>query len=144
MVSIDELKRISSQVRRDIIRMVTGAKSGHPGGSMSSTDFLTALYFGGVMKHDPATWTRSGKGQDVFIPVSCIKNIGEDVVIVDIGSLCGAPGVPPREEPCRPRDIPQAASGADLGAGEEDPGCDHRCDKCMLFDCRFRWKGKAF
>lgn len=84
------------------------------------------------------------KGQDVFIPVSCIKNIGEDVVIVDIGSLCGASGVPPREEPCRPRDIPQAASGADLGAGEEDPGCDHRCDKCMLFDCRFRWKGKAF
>lgn len=84
------------------------------------------------------------KGQDVFIPVSCIKNIGEDVVIVDIGSLCSAPGVPPREEPCRPRDIPQAASGADLGAGEEDPGCDHRCDKCMLFDCRFRWKGKAF
>ena len=84
------------------------------------------------------------KGQDVFIPISCIKNIGEDVVIVDIGSLCGAPGVPPREEPCRPRDIPQAASGADLGAGEEDPGCDHRCDKCMLFDCRFRWKGKAF
>lgn len=67
MVSIDELKKISSQVRRDIIRMVTGAKSGHPGGSMSSTDFLTALYFGGVMKHDPATWTRSGKGQDVFI-----------------------------------------------------------------------------
>ena len=47
--------------------MVSGAKSGHPGGSMSSTDFLTALYFGGVMKHDPATWTRSGKGQDVFI-----------------------------------------------------------------------------
>ncbi|MBO8466767.1 MAG: transketolase [Bacteroidetes bacterium] len=67
MVSIDELKKISSQVRRDIIRMVSGAKSGHPGGSMSSTDFLTALYFGGVMKHDPATWTRSGKGQDVFI-----------------------------------------------------------------------------
>jgi len=33
---------------------------------MSSADFLTALYFG-VMKHDPATWTRSGKGQDVFI-----------------------------------------------------------------------------
>ena len=67
MVSIEELKKISSQVRRDIIRMVSGAASGHPGGSMSSTDFLTALYFGGVMKHDPATWTRSGKGQDVFI-----------------------------------------------------------------------------
>lgn len=66
MASIEELKKISSQVRRDIIRMVTGAKSGHPGGSMSSADFLTALYFG-VMEHDPASWTRDGRGQDVFI-----------------------------------------------------------------------------
>lgn len=66
MANINELKRISSQLRRDIVRMVTNAKSGHPGGSMSSADFLTALYFD-VMKHDPATWTRSGKNQDVFI-----------------------------------------------------------------------------
>ena len=66
MANINELQRISSQLRRDIVRMVTKAKSGHPGGSMSSADFLTALYFD-VMKHDPATWTRSGKDQDVFI-----------------------------------------------------------------------------
>ena len=66
MANINELQRISSQLRRDIVRMVTNAKSGHPGGSMSSADFLTALYFD-VMKHDPATWTRSGKDQDVFI-----------------------------------------------------------------------------
>lgn len=66
MANIQELQRISTQVRRDIIRMVTQAKSGHPGGSMSSADFLTALYFA-VMKHDPATWTRNGKGQDAFI-----------------------------------------------------------------------------
>lgn len=66
MANIYELQRISSQLRRDIVRMVTNAKSGHPGGSMSSADFLTALYFD-VMKHDPATWTRSGKDQDVFI-----------------------------------------------------------------------------
>ena len=66
MTNIQELQRISTQVRRDIIRMVTHAKSGHPGGSMSSADFLTALYFA-VMKHDPATWTRKGKGQDAFI-----------------------------------------------------------------------------
>lgn len=62
----EELKQISTQVRRDIVRMVTAAKSGHPGGSMSSADILTALYFN-VMKHDPATWTREGKGQDMFI-----------------------------------------------------------------------------
>lgn len=66
MVTIEELQRISSQVRRDIVRMVTCAKSGHPGGSMSSADFLTALYFG-VMKHDPKNWTRDGKGSDMFI-----------------------------------------------------------------------------
>lgn len=65
MANTNELKRISSQVRRDIIRMVTSAGSGHPGGSMSSADFLTALFFD-VMKHDPASWTRDGKGQDMF------------------------------------------------------------------------------
>ena len=66
MKTIEELNRLAAQVRRDIVRMVSMAKSGHPGGSMSSADFLTAL-FADVMQHDPATWTRSGKGQDVFI-----------------------------------------------------------------------------
>lgn len=66
MANITELQRISTQVRRDILRMVTNAKSGHPGGSMSSADFLTALYFG-VMNHNPENWTRSTKGMDAFI-----------------------------------------------------------------------------
>ena len=66
MQSHEQLKNIATQVRRDILRMVCMAGSGHPGGSMSSADFLTALYFN-EMKHDPATWTRSGKGQDMFI-----------------------------------------------------------------------------
>ena len=64
--NIQELTDIASQVRRDIVRMVTAAKSGHPGGSMSSTDILTALYFN-EMEQDPATWTRNAKGQDAFI-----------------------------------------------------------------------------
>jgi transketolase len=46
--------------------MVCEAGSGHPGGSLSSTDVMTALYFH-VMKHDPATWSRSGKDADVFV-----------------------------------------------------------------------------
>ncbi len=66
MATKEELIRISSQVRRDIIRMVTASQSGHPGGSLGSADVLTALYFH-VMKHDPKTWTRSCKGQDAFI-----------------------------------------------------------------------------
>ena len=64
--SNEELKVMATQVRRDILRMVCMAKSGHPGGSMSSTDFLTALY-ANVMEHSPKGWRRDGKGQDVFI-----------------------------------------------------------------------------
>lgn len=66
MRTIQELSDIASQVRRDIVRMVTAAKSGHPGGSLSSTDILTALFFN-EMKQDPKTWRRDAKGQDAFI-----------------------------------------------------------------------------
>ena len=66
MANTEKLQQISTQVRRDIIRMVTNAKSVHPGGSMSSADFLTALYFE-VMNHNPETWSRNGKGQDMFV-----------------------------------------------------------------------------
>ena len=66
MANIEELKRIASQVRRDIVRMVSAAQSGHPGGSLSSADVLTALYFN-VMNIDPSSWSRESKGQDIFI-----------------------------------------------------------------------------
>lgn len=66
MAKVEELKKIASQVRRDIVRMVTDAKSGHPGGSLSSADVLTALYFN-EMIIDPAKWERNGKGEDMFI-----------------------------------------------------------------------------
>lgn len=59
-----ELKEIATQVRRDIVRMVHGANSGHPGGSLGCADFLTALYFK-IMKHDPA-FHMDAKGEDVF------------------------------------------------------------------------------
>lgn len=65
MPDIDSLKKISSQVRRDIIRMVHGAATGHPGGSLGACDYLVALYFG-VMDHDPVNFTMDGKGQDLF------------------------------------------------------------------------------
>lgn len=66
MPSIDQLKSVSSQVRRDIIRMVNGAASGHPGGSLGATDYLVALYFE-VMKHDPEYFTMDAEDNDVFI-----------------------------------------------------------------------------
>ena len=66
MTTIEKLTATSSQVRRDIVRMVTKSKSGHPGGSLGITDIMTALYFE-VMNQDPKTWRRDAKGQDAFI-----------------------------------------------------------------------------
>ena len=59
-----ELKEIASQIRRDIVRMVHGANSGHPGGSLGCTDFFTALYFK-IMNHEPR-FNMDAKGEDVF------------------------------------------------------------------------------
>ena len=47
-------KEKACAIRTDIIEMVHEAGSGHPGGSLSCTDILSALYFGGVLKHDPS------------------------------------------------------------------------------------------
>lgn len=49
----EELAPICKRVRREIVEMITAAKSGHPGGSLSATEILVTLYFD-VMKHDPA------------------------------------------------------------------------------------------
>lgn len=46
-------KEKACAVRTDIITMLHEAKSGHPGGSLSCADILAALYFGGVLRHDP-------------------------------------------------------------------------------------------
>jgi len=59
-----DLKAIASQIRRDIVRMVHGAASGHPGGSLGCTDFFTALYFE-IMQHNPK-FTMDGKNEDIF------------------------------------------------------------------------------
>ena len=52
-MELDELKARANEMRIDIVRSVAEAGSGHPGGSLSCIDILAALYFGGVMDHDP-------------------------------------------------------------------------------------------
>jgi transketolase len=61
---MSNLKEIATQVRRDIVRMVHGVQSGHPGGSLGCTEYFTALYFE-VMKHDPK-FNMNGVGEDIF------------------------------------------------------------------------------
>jgi transketolase len=64
MPSISRLKDIVTQIRRDIVRMVHANSSGHPGGSLGCTEFLTALYFE-VMNHN-THFTMDGIGEDIF------------------------------------------------------------------------------
>ncbi|MBC7475203.1 MAG: transketolase [Candidatus Sericytochromatia bacterium] len=51
-MSVDELIKEAVTVRRDIIEMIAHANSGHPGGSLSATEIVTALYFN-ILNHDP-------------------------------------------------------------------------------------------
>lgn len=62
---MSSLQEISSQVRRDIVRMVHAVQSGHPGGSLGCTDYLTALYFK-VLRHNPSPFNMDGTGEDLF------------------------------------------------------------------------------
>jgi len=58
------LKKLCSQIRRDIIRMVYQCQSGHPGASLGCTEFFVSLYFH-ILNHNPKFFM-DGKGEDLF------------------------------------------------------------------------------
>ena len=62
--NLENLQKICSQVRRDIVRMVHAVNSGHPGGSLGCTEYFVALY-NHVMKYDNS-FKMEGKGEDMF------------------------------------------------------------------------------
>jgi transketolase len=64
MASIQELKDVANQLRRDIVRMVHGVQSGHPGGSLGCADYFSALFFE-IMKHD-RNFKMDGLNEDLF------------------------------------------------------------------------------
>ncbi len=63
-MEISALKEIASQVRRDILRMVHAVNSGHPGGSLGCTDYLTALYF--ELMNRKEGFDMNAQNEDVF------------------------------------------------------------------------------
>ena len=65
MADVTQLKKLCSQVRRDIVRMVHAVNSGHPGGSLGCVEYFVALY-GEIMNHNPKAFTMDGKGEDLF------------------------------------------------------------------------------
>ena len=64
--SPEELSEIAAEIRRDIIRSLVVAKSGHSGGPLGSSDIFAALYFGGVMNHDPENPEMEGRDRFVL------------------------------------------------------------------------------
>jgi transketolase len=65
MATTQELKDFSQQVRRDILRMVHAVNSGHPGGSLGCTEFLTVLYQE-IMEYSSDVFDMDGKNEDLF------------------------------------------------------------------------------
>jgi transketolase len=53
VASVDQLETIARRLRVYALRAIAAANSGHPGGSLSAAEILTALYFGGLLRHDP-------------------------------------------------------------------------------------------
>ena len=51
--TLDALLSRAKEIRKDILRMTTEAGSGHPSSSLSAAEIVTALYFGGFLRHDP-------------------------------------------------------------------------------------------
>ncbi|HEV2754438.1 MAG TPA: transketolase [Actinomycetota bacterium] len=60
-----ELAEIAKRIRRDIVQATSAAASGHPSTSLSMVEILTVLYFGGVLRHDPAI--PDDPGRDRFV-----------------------------------------------------------------------------
>jgi transketolase len=65
MSTTEALKKLCTQTRRDIVRMVHAVNSGHPGGSLGCVEFLVGLY-GEIMRHNPSTFNMDGKNEDLF------------------------------------------------------------------------------
>jgi len=64
--AIDDLQQMACQVRRDIIRMLAMANSGHTGGSLGMADVFTALYFR-ILQHDPHNFWHNHDKDLVFL-----------------------------------------------------------------------------
>lgn len=66
ITDLNVLNLINRQVKRDVIRMIYNARSGHPAGALGCSEFLTSLFFA-VMKHNPLNFDPNAFNQDIFI-----------------------------------------------------------------------------
>jgi len=64
-LTVPELQQMTTQVRRDIVRMVHAVQSGHPGGSLGCVEYFVAMYFH-ILNHNPENWSLDGVNEDLF------------------------------------------------------------------------------
>ena len=62
--NLESLEKFTSQVRRDIVRMVHAQNSGHPGGSLGCVEYFTAIYK--VIMNHSSNFSMDGKNEDLF------------------------------------------------------------------------------
>ena len=62
--NLESLEKFTNQVRRDIVRMVHGQNSGHPGGSLGCVEYFTAIYK--VIMNHSSNFSMDGKNEDLF------------------------------------------------------------------------------
>ena len=62
-----DINKIPPQIRRDIVRMVHDVQSGHPGGSLGTVEFFTALFFEILRDIQPENFKIESTGEDTFI-----------------------------------------------------------------------------
>lgn len=79
----DKLTRVAMRLRRDVLKMVYRAGSGHPGGSFSELEVLLALYHGGVMRIN--TSNTKDERRDQFILSKGHAAPGLYAVLADLG-----------------------------------------------------------
>ena len=69
-IEIEELKQIAKKVRYNVVKMIGLAESGHPGGSLSATDIIVALYYK-LMNHDPKNPNKEDRDRFVLSKGHC-------------------------------------------------------------------------
>ncbi len=74
---------LAKDFRVQIIKMLTEAGSGHPGGSLSAIDFLTVLYYGGYLKHDPKNPKDANRDRFILSKGHCVPALY--VILANLG-----------------------------------------------------------
>ncbi len=118
---------------KEVVNSCDGKRIGH------ITDIIFSMPSGAVKGVVVPVAKRNvfSKPQDLFIHIKDIEMIGDDIILVNLSSPAPPPPPPREKDDCKEcvdecKNIPPPP--------KKNPDCDGRCEKCMLFDCAYRWQ----